>query len=234
MKEGDYEKNTIRDFWILGSYASKASFYHSTFIGLLSHAKTGGAGYSMYNGMKASLSILALVIAAVAVLPVPVSATADPLTITATTTLTADHSGSIIIGANGITLDCAGHSVTGSGSGNGIFLSGRTGVTVKNCEVTNFSIGFRLAGFSSGNTLTGNTANDNGDKGFRLVQSDDNTLTRNTANDNGDKGFSLFESSDNTLTKNDGCNNVFFDAVQDGSSTDNVFVKNKFCTTSGI
>ncbi len=205
-----------------------------TFIGLLSHAKTGGAGYSMYNGMKASLSILALVIAAVAVLPVPVSATADPLTITATTTLTADHSGSIIIGANGITLDCAGHSVTGSGSGNGIFLSGRTGVTVKNCEVTNFSIGFRLAGFSSGNTFTGNTANDNGDKGFRLVQSDDNTLTGNTANDNGDKGFSLFESSDNTLTKNDGCNNVFFDAVQDGSSTDNVFVKNKFCTTSGI
>jgi len=45
-------------------------------------------------------------------------------------------------------------------------------------------------------------------------------------------GFALvFGSSGNVLTKNTACSNGLFDAMRDGSSTGNVFVKNKFCTT---
>ena len=47
-------------------------------------------------------------------------------------------------GADGITLDCAGHSIIGPGSGNGIYLRDRTGVTVRNCHVSNFEIGIKL------------------------------------------------------------------------------------------
>ena len=46
----------------------------------------------------------------------PASATTETLTITSTTTLTEDHYGSVVIAADNITLDCAGHSVIGPGA----------------------------------------------------------------------------------------------------------------------
>ena len=49
-------------------------------------------------------------------------------TLTTNTTLTSDYNGRIIIGADGITLNCDGHVITGSGSDNGIKLVSRTGV----------------------------------------------------------------------------------------------------------
>ncbi len=186
----------------------------------------------MHRGPKATLPILALVIAAVAVFPAPVAATDDPLTIQVTTTLTENHLGSIIIGADGITLDCAGHTVSGIGSGTGINLTERTGVTIKNCQVTGFRVGFNIVS-SSHNTLTKNTANGNVVHGFLLITSTDNTLTKNEANDNGSHGFFLISSSGNTLTKNAACGTGDVDALQVDSSG-NVFVDNDFCTTSGI
>ncbi len=142
----------------------------------------------MLKGTKVTLSILALVIAAIAVFPAPVSATFS--TITVTTTLTADHVEGIIIGADGITLDCAGCSVIGSGGGIGILLDGRTGVTVKNCIVTNFLVGFRL--FSSDdNTLTENTAEGNLAGGFQVASgSVGNTITGNSIKMN-DRGIRI-------------------------------------------
>jgi hypothetical protein len=43
----------------------------------------------------------------------------------------------IVIGADGITLDCAGHEINyaNSGYGEGIHAEGRTGITIKNCKV---------------------------------------------------------------------------------------------------
>jgi len=82
------------------------------------------------------------------------------------TTLTADHLGVLAIKADTVTLDCAGHEVIGVGNANiGILLEGRTGVTVKNCRVRNFRIGFHLS-LSSGNILEGNAAIDNNEIGF--------------------------------------------------------------------
>ena len=86
---------------------------------------------------KAALPVAAALFL-ISLLPSPVSA----ITITTDTTLTADHFGNFTIGADGITLDCAGFSVIGSGAGTGIRVSGRRKVTVKNCVVTDFSRGF--------------------------------------------------------------------------------------------
>ena len=128
-------------------------------------------------------------------------------TLNANTTLTANigpcSGNGLIIGQNGITLNCAGHTISGQGNVNfGVFLNGVTNVTVKNCKATAFNDGFELVG-SSSNTLTGNTATNNQNAGFDLSGSSSNTLTGNTANNDYLYGFSLESSSNgNTLTKN--------------------------------
>src|SRR4051794_30745393 len=75
---------------------------------------------------------------------VPVaSATTGTLVITSDKTLGEDHVGNIVVGTDGVILDCAGHSVSGGGTF-GVLLSGRTGVSVKNCDVSGFAHGIGL------------------------------------------------------------------------------------------
>jgi hypothetical protein len=52
------------------------------------------------------------------------------------------------IGEDNITLDCDGHKVTGTGSGGGVGIRVlfRSGVTVRNCDVSGFSAGIILWG----------------------------------------------------------------------------------------
>ena len=123
-----------------------------------------------------------------------------PMTITTSTTLSTDHSGSIVVAADGITLDCAGHTVTGPGLV-GIDLSGRRGVTVKNCIVTGFTHGF-LAANASGNSLAGNTARANDVMGFVLDNASGNLLAANRAEGQGGNGFEVVRSTGNTLRQN--------------------------------
>jgi parallel beta-helix repeat protein len=118
-------------------------------------------------------------IAAVFVAGAPESAAAADETITSSVTLTADHQGSIIIGSSGITLDCAGHSITGPGFA-GVDIRNVTGVTVKNCHVSGFGAGFFLLS-APGNRLENNVTSGNEHEGFVLVSSpanDHNTLGR--------------------------------------------------------
>ena len=83
--------------------------------------------------------------------------------LTSDTTLSEDHTGPIIIASNDITLDCGGHTVSGSFPDTGILVEGRTGVTVKNCHVAGFAAGIRLRGAYQ-NTLASNllVSNTNG------------------------------------------------------------------------
>jgi parallel beta-helix repeat protein len=177
--------------------------------------------------------VLALLLAALTI-PSPATAfhtppTAGTLSINANTTLTANHTGFIFIGANFVTLDCAGHIVTNPFFGDGVFRHGieiaGTGVTVKNCNVKDFRPGsgiVLLSGSgnntllansvsnatngiilfdSNGNTLQGNAATSTSD-GFRLIRSNSNTLTGNTADRSLVIGFDLADSSSNTLQGN--------------------------------
>ncbi|MFH1607080.1 MAG: hypothetical protein ABIC91_07055, partial [Nanoarchaeota archaeon] len=59
-----------------------------------------------------------------------------------TYTLTSDVSSSgtcFTIGADNITLDCAGYTITGTQNGYGVTGSNKLNATVKNCEITNFT-----------------------------------------------------------------------------------------------
>jgi parallel beta-helix repeat protein len=150
-------------------------------------------------------------IAAVFVAGAPESAAAADETITSSVTLTADHQGSIIIGSSGITLDCAGHSITGPGFA-GVDIRNVTGVTVKNCHVSGFGAGFFLLS-APGNRLENNVTSGNEHEGFVLVSSpanDDNTLVGNTSTGNGAWGFAVYDgTTDTTLTGNTARSNSF-------------------------
>lgn len=124
-------------------------------------------------------------------------------------TLTQDLSQGIIIDSDNIVLDGAGRTITGSPTGKGVSLIERTGVTIKNLNVGEFSQGIYLYS-SSNNILIGNTASNNGARGIYLENSGNNTLTSNTASSNGDTGIFLFyPSNNNTLTGNTTSNNAF-------------------------
>ena len=108
----------------------------------------------------------------------------------------------LIIGHSGITLNCAGHTISGGvGSDVGITLNGVARVTVENCHVSGFLYGFELTS-ASDNKLAKNTANGNGCFGFELYDSVGNSITTNTAERNGFGGFAVNDSSANALVKN--------------------------------
>ena len=64
----------------------------------------------------------------------PVYAATCPTPIMDDTILTEDCTGSIVIDADNIKLDCRNHTITGTGGGFGITLNGKTGVTIEKCK----------------------------------------------------------------------------------------------------
>ncbi len=124
-------------------------------------------------------------------------------TITQSVTLDSDlncvNSGTdgIVIGANGIILDCAGHTISGPVSSyrgmtglDGITLVHANGVTVKNCHVAYFDNGFVVRSISTDNKLVYDKADNNGNYGFDIMtNSNNNQLYHDEAAHNGGYGF---------------------------------------------
>jgi len=158
--------------------------------------------------MKPSLRTIVLT-ALPAVLAVPMWATAAGAavlscgqTITQSTVLDNDLSGcaanGIVVGADNITLDLNGHTVTGtpaSGDKGGVVLVGRTGVTVRNGTVRSFDVGVVIEG-GSANTVEAVNALENisfenagtvnrGGDGIAVLSSRNNRILRNNAVNNG-------------------------------------------------
>ncbi len=127
---------------------------------------------------------------------------------TKTCTLTTDVSQAIEIANDNVTLDGNGHSVTGSGSGTGVNLPLRTGVTVRNLTVSNFSHGIYLWG-SSDSTISGNTVNSSG-YGIYLAWGAGNTISGNTTSSglSHSVGIYLHQSGGNTIANNTGASNT--------------------------
>ena len=149
------------------------------------------------------------------------------LVITSNTTLTGDHHGSIVIDADGVTLDCDGFRVVGPSSDSsfqdGIVLETRIGVTIRDCIVEGFPRGILVAN-SSETTIVDNRLVGNGDNGLYLNNSFGSvvignvatgnsgsgyggdfgwsTFERNIATANGGNGFDMTRSSHNTFRRN--------------------------------
>ena len=149
----------------------------------------------------------------------PPSAFADPACgsdITSDTTLSGDIGPcstpvGLRISNNNITLDCAGHTVSGTSVpfSAGIVSAGFTGITIKNCNVTGFFQGIYIDFGSNvnlaSNTLDGNTF------GIFVQRTSGATFSSNTANGNSQDGvFMGFGASGNTLTSNTANNNAFY------------------------
>ena len=94
-----------------------------------------------------------------------------------------------------LTLDGAGHTITGSGSGYGVYLYNGSNVTVKNCIVSDFGVD------------------------ICLILGPSNTLTDNTASNN-NHGILLRSSSSNQIYNNNFINNSIQASVEDGSGNE--------------
>ncbi|MDX1406166.1 MAG: right-handed parallel beta-helix repeat-containing protein [Woeseiaceae bacterium] len=107
------------------------------------------------------------------------------LEISVDTTLTENHYGNIVIVEDNVILDCEDFTVQGQGSGSGvgILLNGRTGVTVTRCVVSGFDEGIVVEN-SHGNRINVNTVRENFASGIRLHSSQHNEITRNRVIDN--------------------------------------------------
>jgi parallel beta-helix repeat protein len=94
-------------------------------------------------------------------------ASSGVLFVASNTTLTEDHVGTVVVAANNVTLDCAGHQISppASGADYGIVIVNRTGVTVANCTTTGFRRDGLILSGSSDNLVVGSTALDNGANG---------------------------------------------------------------------
>lgn len=169
-----------------------------------------------------------------------------------------DINGHIEIVSNDITLNCANREITREGEATrGILLSGVSGVTVRNCDVSGFRFGIFLFDGASNNLIMGNTATDNVDGisaqgdtdnnvirgntasnnrviGIFIRDADNNIIENNRANDNGLEGIRLRDSSDNNVVRF----NTARGNVEDGfailqSSINNEFVENESRNNAG-
>jgi len=116
---------------------------------------------------------------------------------------------SIVVERDNIVIDGDNYTVEGRyvSESKGIFLSGRSNVTIKNVTVKKFDYGIRLDG-SSGNIIQGNTVTNNRHGIYLYLWSSSNNIVsdNNITANNGD-GIWLYQSSNNTISGNNITNN---------------------------
>lgn len=155
---------------------------------------------------------------------------------TITTDYTLDHDiacpgSALIVGADGIRLDLNGHVIIGSGSGIGIDVAGRTGVSIAGGTVRNFEAGLRVADSTDivvrGSGFQGNTDGIDLQSGSRRVR-----IERNELADNRSRGIMIrSNSTDHAITHSTFTRNRVGILVFAG--VDNL-VKDNLVTASGL
>ncbi|HDL00644.1 MAG TPA: hypothetical protein ENH23_00225, partial [candidate division Zixibacteria bacterium] len=114
---------------------------------------------------------------------------------TKTCILTTDVNETIQIDDDNITLDGNNHTLTGTNTGSGVYLYQKTGISIKNLDVKNFTTGINifyssnniainnvygiLSQFSSNGVLTNNTMNSN-TYNFGVIGTQDSHFSTNT------------------------------------------------------
>jgi parallel beta-helix repeat protein len=159
-------------------------------------------------------------------------------------------SNGLIIGAGGIKLDCSGAWIYGSASSAsfGIYLNGKTHVTILHCFVSGFGVGievhsggnnllesnkvlnsvlygYEVSHASSFNTLTGNQARKSNGDGFRIDSgANHNSLEADSALYSHGQGINLVGSADTNTLSNSGAQYNHLNGFHvDSTSTHNIF-----------
>jgi parallel beta-helix repeat protein len=120
-------------------------------------------------------------------------------------TFTGDISDALVVERDNIVVDGAGHVLEGAGVGRGIFLDGRSNVTIKNITIREFDFGIDLWN-SSGNTISANAIANTSPTGIYLVSSSNNSISANNITNN-QRGISLTGASNNSVSANHISNN---------------------------
>jgi len=140
---------------------------------------------------------------------------------------------SIVVEKDNIVVDGAGYTLQGTGTGTGVYLSGRSKVTIKNVEIKAFGWGIRLVSPSSDNIISGNNITNNEWSAISLEESSNNNtisgnniatinyyavdlyksshncISGNNVTANGVLGIRLYESSNNNITGNNVISNEY-------------------------
>jgi parallel beta-helix repeat protein len=143
-------------------------------------------------------------------------------------TITADiigHSGTCFnIKADDVNFDCNDKTISGDGTGSGILLSSRTGVTIENCNIEHFDNGINL-GSSDGNIITNLHAKTNEAYGIRLLDSDSNTITYVTVEDNGHQlATPGADKKDGIILQSGSHNNILTNINADGNARNGIWI----------
>jgi parallel beta-helix repeat protein len=146
-------------------------------------------------------------------------------------TITDDISDSIFVERSNIIIDGNGHSLQGSGTGNGFFLNSTSNVTVKGTDIKGFEIGILLIMTFDSSIIENNLA-DNSMSGIFLIDSENNTIFGNVVTGNW-MGIGLeIEVHFNSIVRNKITNNsdigIFVnDQCNNNTITENYVVNNR-------
>ena len=161
-----------------------------------------------------------------------------------TYTFTDNINDSIVIERDKIVVDGAGCTLQATGSGDGIDMTGRNNITIKNitiktcyqgiylssssdCSISGNNItenndcGILCLSFSSNNSISGNNITNNAHGIYLYSSSSSNSITGNNITNNGD--FIIGSSSNNTISGNNITNNGYGMSLSEGSNYNSIF-----------
>ena len=163
----------------------------------------------------------------------------DNVTYTLTDNITGNvpaFSSAISIQRDNITIDGAGHTLKGTNASHseGIYLSGRSNVTIKNMKITAFFYGIYLDS-SSNNSVSGNNITANNGTGIYLYSSSNsNSVSGNNITANNGYGILLYYSPNNTVSGNNASANSLEGIYLSLSSNNTVSGNTAIANEAGI
>ncbi|MBN2203145.1 MAG: VCBS repeat-containing protein [Candidatus Aenigmarchaeota archaeon] len=120
---------------------------------------------------------------------------------TKTCVLNQDLTESVQIESNNIVFDCNGHSITGSRTGNGIYMYYADYATVRNCKISNFTYGIRTYNADYGN-IENNVIFENLDRGIYIYYGNGNFMVNNDIILNNNYGIYIYRYYNNRVYHN--------------------------------
>ena len=152
-------------------------------------------------------------------------------TITESCTLNCDLSTNgtcFVIGADHITVSGAGHGITGNSTGNGIELSGRTNVTIRDLSICNFTNGIFMETtvYSTVHNVTATNNRGTGGCGIYFSGANGNTISECEASGNAFTGLYMESGSTHNNVTNCTANSNWYYGIVLWSSSNNNTLQN--------